>query len=334
MKKILHYAAIPLVIAALLLIGVFTTPSKRPSSTVVDWSADATPAPGKPAKDDPVAATVNGEAIRESALAWKPSKGSFDFDPTEVRETRLERMIEALTVRQFLREAKVQVPESEVDKEIEMLRKYPPAAGCACCRYESLDQFMDANYLDMKELRGLIANDLGVQKHILAEWDKDNPPGPAREAKVREERPRVEEAYSKLSHVFFKTYQNPKFATGPEEVRKTALAKAQAAWEEINKGKKLEDEAKAVSEDAVSAPKGGLLGCVSAMAFGRDFALAVAKLKPGEISKPFESPWGYHVVRRDAMTDDDIAEILKSEYQDVKRADVMNTIKANAKVQR
>lgn len=335
MKKAYRYLLIPLVIALLFLIGVFATPSKRTGSADAPDATDAATTPGgKASKEDPVAATVNDEPIREGDLAWRPSKGSFDVDETEVRETRLGRMIETLELRQFLREAKVEVPAAEVDKEVAQLRKDPPTAGCACCRYDSLEQFMDANYLDLKELRGILANDIGLQKHILDQWDRENPPGPARDAKLREERTRVEDAYSKLSHVFFKTFQNLKFATKPDEVRKEALARAQAAWEDIRKGKDFETVAKASSEDAVSAPKGGSLGCVSAYAFGQDFARAVAALKPGEISKPFESPWGYHVIRREAMTDDDVAELLKSEYQDSKRADVLNTLKANARVTR
>ena len=335
MKKVYRYALIPLVIALLFLVGMFATPSKRTGSAFVTEATDAATTPGgKSSKDDPVSATVNGEAIHESDLAWKPSKGSFDADPTEVRDVRLERMIDTLALRQFLRDAKVTVPEADLDKAVAELRKYPPTAGCACCRYESLEQFMDANNLDLKELRSILTNDLGLQKYVLAQWDKDNPPGPARAEKIRAERPRLEEQYVKISHIFFKTYQNPKFATNPEEARKAALAKAQAAWDDVRKGKAFEDVAKASSEDAVSAPKGGSLGCVSSNAFGQDFARVVAKLKPGEISKPFESPWGYHVVRRDTVTDDDVMDLLKSEYEDGKRADVLNSVKAEAKVVR
>lgn len=108
----------------------------------------------------------------------------------------------------------------------------------------------------------------------------------------------------------------------------------QAAWVELQKGKAFETVVKEVSEDAISRPKGGSLGCVSMYAFGKHFANAVTALKPGEYSRPFESPWGFHVVRREAMKDDDVWNLLRNEWMDEKHAQILNTIRMNAKIER
>jgi parvulin-like peptidyl-prolyl isomerase len=67
--------------------------------------------------------------------------------------------------------------------------------------------------------------------------------------------------------------------------------------------------------------------------FGQEFKHAVMELRPGEYSKPVESPWGYHVIRREAMSDNDIAGLLKNEFLDAKHAEVLNAIRANAKIE-
>lgn len=327
--RILRMMAIPLVLAALVVVGMLMTPQRRTEKKVV-WETG-----GASGKADPVAATVNGEALRESDLVWTPPKGAFDIDQSEARQTRLDRMIQTLILRQFLRKEKVEVPESEVDREIADLRKNPPAAaGCSCCQYASLDQFMEANYLDLKELRALIAADLGFRRSLEAQWLKDCTPGEARDRRIREERSRIEQTYVKVSHIFFKTFQNPAFQSNPDAVRPEIAARAQAAWKDLQDGKSFDDAVRAVSEDAISRKKGGSLGCISQTAYGREFSEVVAGLKPGEYSKPVESPWGFHIVRRDAMQDNDVLDLVKSEWLDVRQSDLLNSIRMNANVVR
>jgi parvulin-like peptidyl-prolyl isomerase len=292
-----------------------------------------TPTGAPQAKKDPIVAKVNGEAIHESDLALDLPKDSFGIASDDIRDTRLRRAIETLTVRQFLASKKIQVPESELDKEIQNLRENPPTAGCACCRFPSLEAFMQANFYDLKELRAVIAANLGLQKYLLAQWDKEMPPGEKRNKTLKDERHRFEQDYIKASHIFFNTFQNPLFGDKPDEVRKTLAAKAQAAWKRIQNGEKFEAVAKEVSEDAVSRPKGGELGCIPPDSFGKEFDAAFATLKTGEYSKPVESPWGFHIIRREAFTDEDVAGLLKDEFLDTKHADVLNEIHANAKVE-
>lgn len=56
-------------------------------------------------------------------------------------------------------------------------------------------------------------------------------------------------------------------------------------------------------------------------------------MKADEHSEPVESPWGYHVILREALTDDDLVDILKTDFVDKKRVATLNEIWRDAKVE-
>ena len=90
----------------------------------------------------------------------------------------------------------------------------------------------------------------------------------------------------------------------------------------ILKGESFAVAASASSQDPGSASDGGDLGWQSPDVFDPQFADAVAKLKVGEISEPFQSHYGWH-----------IAELLgrrnHDETQEVKRLNAMQAIRAS-----
>ncbi len=70
---------------------------------------------------------------------------------------------------------------------------------------------------------------------------------------------------------------------------------------------KFEDVAKRESADSASAEQGGLLGRVTKGQFVPQFDSAAFALKPGEISQPVLSPYGYHLIKVDERKGDTIA---------------------------
>ena len=75
--------------------------------------------------------------------------------------------------------------------------------------------------------------------------------------------------------------------------------------ERIELGAKFEDQAKANSEDA-SAAKGGDLGWVSPGDTVPDFEEAMNRLKPGEISAPVRTPFGWHLIQVEERRSQDV----------------------------
>src|SRR5215210_5320445 len=73
---------------------------------------------------------------------------------------------------------------------------------------------------------------------------------------------------------------------------------------EITGGAKFEDVAKRESADTISGANGGDLGKGPKGRFVPEFERALDALKPGEISGPVLSPFGYHLIRLDSRAGD------------------------------
>lgn len=86
-----------------------------------------------------------------------------------------------------------------------------------------------------------------------------------------------------------------------------AKAHAQALRDEIVKGAKFEDVAKRESADTASGSKGGDLGAAPKTAYDPAFAKGADALKPGEISEPVLSSFGFHIIRLDSRKGDTLS---------------------------
>lgn len=82
-----------------------------------------------------------------------------------------------------------------------------------------------------------------------------------------------------------------------EADKERARNKANLLYARIVGGEAFEAVAREASEDELSAPKGGDLGLVREGQVHPSFFDAVAGLRQGEVSKPFETPFGVHVAQ-------------------------------------
>jgi peptidyl-prolyl cis-trans isomerase D len=85
-----------------------------------------------------------------------------------------------------------------------------------------------------------------------------------------------------------------------------ARAKAEALRAQIEAGASFDDVAKRESADSGSAVKGGSLGRVGRGQFVKPFEDAAYALKPGELSKPVLSPFGFHIIKLDERKGDSL----------------------------
>ena len=85
-----------------------------------------------------------------------------------------------------------------------------------------------------------------------------------------------------------------------EKKDENSLKEAQSLVTKIKEGAKFEDMAKEFSKDPGSASRGGDLGFFTAGRMVKTFEDATNALaKPGDISDPVESQFGYHIIRLD-----------------------------------
>jgi peptidyl-prolyl cis-trans isomerase C len=87
------------------------------------------------------------------------------------------------------------------------------------------------------------------------------------------------------------------FHARSDEERARARSRASSARARLAGGEPFEKLAKELSDDRASAARGGDLGPILEGQVDKEFFSQVATLKKGEVSKPFESRFGCHVVR-------------------------------------
>lgn len=96
----------------------------------------------------------------------------------------------------------------------------------------------------------------------------------------------------RVSHILMRINRNM-----TETERKAKLTVAQEAYGKLIQGTSFEEVAKNYSEDAISAKKGGDLGWMKEGSVDPKFSKTIFELEAGKISEPFETPFGFHIVK-------------------------------------
>ncbi|HLK58607.1 MAG TPA: peptidylprolyl isomerase [Chthonomonadaceae bacterium] len=279
-----------------------------------------------------VVARVNGEAIYDEDIMRDMPSDRLDEDVADLRQLKLTRLISQVEVRQFLSTHKVAVEEKEVDKGIAELRKNPPSLGCPCCRYSNLEEYLKANVSSMRELRVDVRNELGLGKYVQEVWKKTYATPQSRQTLIATQRKRTEKEFTKAWQIFFNTFQQVDSKTDPKKVQAEAQRKAEAAWQRLQKGEAFSEVARQVSEDQMSKPNGGSLGFILKGSYGKEFAATLDHLKPGEVSRPFQSPYGWHIIKWEPIKDDELLDVAQVDFTQIKIDEILTNLEKTAKV--
>lgn len=115
----------------------------------------------------------------------------------------------------------------------------------------------------------------------------------------------------KASHILIRVKGAPMpAAPGKAELTdEEALAKAQAIRKRVAGGEDFATVAKAESDDTGSAQNGGSLGEFHRGQMVPPFEQAAFSMKPGDISEPVKTPFGYHIIKVEAHTTRPLAEV-------------------------
>ena len=118
----------------------------------------------------------------------------------------------------------------------------------------------------------------------------------------------TEERYA-ASHILIAYRQAVQAPERANRSKEEALKLAESLRERALAGESFEDLAKAHS-DGPSGPRGGSLGVYFTQTMVPSFESAVAAVAVGEIGPIAETPFGFHVVRRDAIVEFEVSHIL------------------------
>ncbi|MCW8999345.1 MAG: peptidyl-prolyl cis-trans isomerase, partial [Kangiellaceae bacterium] len=97
----------------------------------------------------------------------------------------------------------------------------------------------------------------------------------------------------KVAHILIRTQKNMS-----ETETQAKYSRASEAYSKLKTGVDFATIAKEYSEDSVSVKKGGEIGWINEGAVDPVFSeMAFKKLKKDEISEPFKTSFGYHIVK-------------------------------------
>jgi peptidyl-prolyl cis-trans isomerase C len=103
---------------------------------------------------------------------------------------------------------------------------------------------------------------------------------------------KYEETKVHVAHILLRTHPGMS-----EEERKAKLTAARDAYARLTKGEDFAKVADALSEDRISAKKGGDLGFVRQGSLDPRFSEKIFAMKQGELSEPFETSFGFDVAK-------------------------------------
>lgn len=101
-----------------------------------------------------------------------------------------------------------------------------------------------------------------------------------------------EQKKAHVAHILIRTNKSM-----DETERQAKLTTAQEAYSKIRTGTDFAAVAREYSEDKVSARKGGDLGWLKEGSISPIFSKKVFEMQEGDVAEPFETPFGYHVVK-------------------------------------
>src|SRR6056297_2549372 len=114
---------------------------------------------------------------------------------------------------------------------------------------------------------------------------------------------KVVQVQTKARHILLKTNEVLDDAT--------VRARLEEFRERVLAGESFDDIARLESEDPGSAARGGALGWNPPGTFVPQFEKVLAALEPGEISEPFQSPFGWHIILLEDRAERDTTDELK-----------------------
>ena len=217
-----------------------------------------------------------------------------------LRRQMLDRLIELeILVQQAERDTSIKVTDQEVLDQVE--QTYQNVRKQFSSETDFRDQIRQARFGSVEEWRRWLADEqrreLYAQRLIEAQRQKGKlRPIPPTDAQMREfwaqnkaQQPRRPAAAS---------FRQIVIRPVPDSTsRAKALARAESLVVQLRHGADFAATAKRFSSDSASASQGGELGWFRRGVMVKEFEDIAFRIRPGEISDPVETPFGFHIIK-------------------------------------
>jgi len=240
---------------------------------------------------DRIAAEVNGEIILQSEISerlfqMKSSGAAPHESDAKVEQSILNSMIEEKLIIQYGKDKKIKIPEKDITNRIDQTRW---GLGMDMDQFKT---FLGKQGFSFDTYKKMLADQIMVQTVLSREVRSQVQiePKTAREYYDTHKKEFIIPGMVKARHILRIV---PRGASAGEE--KEVLRKINEIRAELVDGLKFSAAAKVYSQGP-SARKGGELGYVKPGQMVPEFDKIVFSLKPGEISEPVRTRFGYHLI--------------------------------------
>lgn len=254
-----------------------------------------------------VVATVNGEKIPRALydLNMSTRQNLGEQDATQERWTKvglLDSLIQAALIRQAVKREHIKVTSADVRKKID--EQVEQSLNTRFPEKRALKRYLKKQNMTLDQYKAQLKSEISEDKEGLEQQVAQDKLKELIESRVALTDEELKDSYTevKASHVLIKPDEaaaKAKPAAGQPQPDGDALAKqkAEALLAQAKQGADFAKLAKENSQDPGSGPKGGDLGWFKRGAMVKEFDQVAFKLKPGEISDVFKSPFGYHFIK-------------------------------------
>ncbi|QDT18625.1 peptidylprolyl isomerase [Gimesia chilikensis] len=230
---------------------------------------------------DEVLATVNGQTVTEADLSFALLSRGITDAPPALRQQLLEQLINQRLIQEFLKAQKIEVPPKQLDESVVKVENFIRKKG------DNPQQVLTKMGFTPEKLRAAIALPLAWNLYARQEITPEK-----MQAYFNAHREELDGTRVEASQILLKL--SPNASTTEIDQAKQKLLDLR---NQIQSGKLSFAEAAAQYSQAPSKTEGGKL--VTSAYRGKMplvFTRQVFPLKEGEISEPFQSPFGMHLI--------------------------------------
>lgn len=258
---------------------------RRHSFTYLLCLALMVPCAGQPLRAatqaDEILATVNGQTVTEADLSFALLSRGITDAPPALRQQLLEQLINQRLIQEFLKAQKIEVPPKQLDESVVKVENFIRKKG------DNPQQVLTKMGFTPEKLRAAIALPLAWNLYARQEITPEK-----MQAYFNAHREELDGTRVEASQILLKLSSD----ASPTEIDQ-AKQKLLDLRKQIQSGKLSFAEAAAQHSQAPSKTEGGKL--VTSAYRGKMplvFTSQVFPLKEGEISEPFQSPFGMHLI--------------------------------------
>lgn len=237
--------------------------------------------PLRAAAAEEVLATVNGQPVTEGDLSFALLSRGITDAPPALRQQLLEQLVNQRLIQEFLKAQKIEVPPKQLDESVVKVENFIRKKG------DNPQQVLTKMGFTPEKLRAAIALPLAWNLYARQEITPEK-----MQAYFNAHREELDGTRVEASQILLKLSSD----ASPNEIDQ-AKQKLLDLRKQIQSGKLSFAEAAAQHSQAPSKTEGGKL--VTSAYRGKMplvFTSQVFPLKEGEISEPFQSPFGMHLI--------------------------------------